>query len=103
MQQWLSEPATGVTTVVVHSIMFQYLSIDGRRDLLDTIDAASRRASPDAPLAWLRMEPGGEHAEIRLTIWPGGVTRLLATSSYHGPPIRWMGDRAVRRSPAGAD
>ena len=103
LQQWLSEPATGVTTVVVHSIMFQYLSVDGRRGLLDTIDAASRRASPDAPLAWLRMEPGGEHAEIRLTTWPGGVTRLLATSSYHGPPIRWMGDRAVRRSPAGAD
>ncbi len=102
LEQQLASPVSGLITVVVHSIMFQYLSVEGRRGVLDALDAASRRSSPDAPLAWLRMEPGGEHAEIRLSTWPGGTTRLLATSSYHGPPIRWMGERDIRPSPAGA-
>lgn len=87
--------ATDTTTVVVHSIMFQYLSRGGQRGLLAAIERAGRRATPDAPFAWLRMEPGGEQAEIRLTSWPGGATRLLATSSYHGPPVHWLGDRPL--------
>lgn len=102
LEQRLATPATGLTTVVVHSIMFQYLSADGRRGLISTLEAAGQRSTPDAPLVWLRMEPGGEYAEIRLTTWPGGATRLLATSTYHGPPVRWMGGRDLRPSPAGA-
>lgn len=102
LEQQLAAPATGLTTVVVHSIMFQYLSADGRRGLLHTLESAGRRSTPDAPLVWLRMEPGGEYAEIRLTTWPGGATRLLATSSYHGPPVRWIGGRDLSPSPAGA-
>ncbi len=102
LEQRLATPTTGLTTVVVHSIMFQYLSAEGRRGLLHTLEAAGQRSTPDAPLVWLRMEPGGEYAEIRLTTWPGGGARLLATSSYHGPPIRWIGGRDLRPSPAGA-
>ena len=75
----------------MHSIVLQYLPKDGRRALLETIAEAGRRATPDAPLAWLRMEPGRDGAEVRLTIWPGGRERLLAISGYHGPPIRWLG------------
>ena len=92
--QWLAdqlaEPVPGTATVVVHSIMFQYLSLDSRRALVDAIEHAGRAAAPDAPVAWLRMEPGGDQAEVRLTTWPGNVARLLATSSYHGPPVRWL-------------
>ncbi|MCU1455576.1 MAG: hypothetical protein JWN46_3722 [Acidimicrobiales bacterium] len=90
---WLAErtavPVPGVLTVVAHSIMFQYLTPAARQAMLAAIDAAGRRATPDAPFAWLRMEPGGERAEIRLTTWPGAASRLLATSSFHGPPIHW--------------
>ncbi len=93
LNEHLADPVPGTITVVVHSIMFQYLSGDGRRGLLAAVEGAGRRASADAPVAWLRMEPGGEQAEIRLTTWPGGTAGLLATSSYHGPPIRWLGDR----------
>ena len=57
--------------------------------LLDRLDAAGDAASPEAPLAWLRLEPGGDQAELRLTTWPGGATRVLATSAYHGPPVVW--------------
>lgn len=44
--------------------------------------------SPRAPLAWLRMEPPGELAGVRLTSWPGGTERLIARAEYHGPPVR---------------
>ncbi|HRW37718.1 MAG: DUF2332 family protein [Acidimicrobiales bacterium] len=85
----LAEPTPGRATVVSHSIVLQYLSPDERRRLLDRLDAAGDAASPEAPLAWLRLEPGGDQAELRLTTWPGGATRVLATSAYHGPPVVW--------------
>jgi hypothetical protein len=37
------------------------------------------------------MEPAGDKAELRLTMWPGGEEELLATSGFHGRPIRWLG------------
>jgi hypothetical protein len=80
----------GCTTVVAHSIMFQYLSDQERREMLAAIDGAGRAAAPEAPFAWLRLEPGGDQAELRLTVWPGGTTHLLAKSSYHGPPVVWL-------------
>jgi hypothetical protein len=87
----LAEPAGDRTTVVMHSIVLQYLSKDGRRALVDAVAEAGGRATHDAPLAWLRMEPGRDGAEIRLTVWPGGRERLVGISGYHGPPIRWLG------------
>ena len=98
----LADPVPGVVTVVVHSIMFQYLSRLQQRELLEVTEEAGQCSSPDAPFAWLRMEPGGEHAEIRLTTWPGRATRLLATSTYHGPPVRWVDEHVARRESAGA-
>lgn len=98
----LAEPAAGVCTVVTHSIMFQYLSAASGRSMLTSLDEAGARATPEAPLAWLRMEPGGDQAELRLTTWPSGVTHLLATSAYHGPPIAWRApDGGVLRAGAG--
>lgn len=91
LRQRLAEPVPGVMTVVMHSITFQYLSPEGRAELLAVIDEAGSRATPSAPLAWLRTEPGGPHAETRLNEYPDGTPRLLATSSYHGPPVAWLG------------
>lgn len=90
LREQLASPRPGCTTVVGHSIMFQYLSDDGRQEMLAAIDAAGRAATPEAPFAWLRLEPGGDQAELRLTAWPGGTTHLLAKSSYHGPPVVWL-------------
>jgi len=89
LAQQLAEPAGGVVTVVAHSIVLQYLSSTDRAGLLDLLARAGERATMDAPLAWLRLEPGGDQAELRLTTWPGGETHLLGTSSYHGPPVVW--------------
>ena len=51
--------------------------------------AAGESATPDAPIAWLRMEPAGEMADLRLQLWPGGDDEVLADVGYHGRPIRW--------------
>ena len=91
LRHQLADPVPGVATVVMHSITFQYLSPSGRAQLLAVIDEAGARATPQAPFAWLRTEPGGPQAETRLNEYPGGVPRLLATSSYHGPPVAWLG------------
>jgi hypothetical protein len=87
----LARRTPGCTTVVVHSIVLQYLPPLDRHRLLRTVEEAGARATANAPLAWLRMEPGGDQAELRLTTWPGGAARLLATSAYHGPPVAWRG------------
>jgi hypothetical protein len=79
----LAEPASGVAIVAFHSIVMQYLPAEER----DRFEEAVRTASP--PVAWLRMEPAGEMAEVRLTL--RGVDRLLARAGYHGTPIEWLG------------
>jgi hypothetical protein len=87
----LAEPAPGRATVVYHSVITQYLSPDERAELDDVLAAAGERATPDAPLARLAMEPANEMADVRLTVWPGGETRLLARAGYHGVPVQWRG------------
>src|SRR5205823_14353599 len=87
-----------VATVVFHSIFVQYLGVAGRARLRSTIEAAGRRASHAAPLAWLRMEPGGpNHADVRLAMWPSGRERMLATARFHAQPLRSL-TRRRRRS-----
>ena len=91
--EWIADrlalPLPGFATVVVHSIVLQYLARDQRTRFREAIAAAGERASGGAPLAWLRMEPGGDRAEVRLTTWPHGEERVVATAGYHGRPIWW--------------
>jgi hypothetical protein len=75
-------------TVVYHSIVMQYLDAAEKERLREVF--AGARASKSAPLARLALEPGGEEAHLTLTTWPGGAERLLATSGYHGRPVRWL-------------
>lgn len=85
----LAAPRPGLATVVVHSIVLQYLPPDRRRRFRAAVEAAGRSATTDVPISWLRMEPAGDRAELRLTSWPGGDEQLLASAGYHGTPIWW--------------
>jgi hypothetical protein len=89
--QRLAEPREGVATVVFHSIVMQYLPEAERREFERLVENAGRRADVTAPLAWLRMEPGGEMAEVRLTRWPAGKETLIAEAGYHGDPVALRG------------
>lgn len=94
-QAWLDEllrvPCDGVATVVVHSIVWQYLPDGARRHIRRSMEAAGAGAKRNSPLAWLRMEPGADptrSAEVRLRSWPDGSDALLARAGYHGRPVR---------------
>jgi hypothetical protein len=88
----LREPADQRATVVFHSITWQYLTDEARAAAEAEIAGAGERARPDAPLAWLRLEPSADlsHAELRLTAWPDGGERLLARCHYHLGPVHWV-------------
>jgi hypothetical protein len=87
----LVEDAAGSATVVFHSIFMQYLEERDRQRTVEALRVAGAAASDGSPLAWLRMEPAGDHAEVRLTMWPGGEDRAIANSGYHGAPVQWLG------------
>jgi hypothetical protein len=87
----LADPRPGVATVVFQSIVLQYLDDDQRAGVRAAIEAAGAAATARAPLAWLSMEPGGDLADVRLRMWPGGEEALIARAGYHGRPVRWLG------------
>jgi hypothetical protein len=91
IEERLHDLPEGVATVVYHSIFFQYLPDDEAAAFVEAIESAGRRASETAPLAWLRFEPGADQAETRLKMWPGGHDRSIATSSFHGAAVRFLG------------
>ena len=90
----LAEAKSGEATVLYHSLVSQYLDEEELRAFHGQIEDASRRASDEAPLAWLRMEYAGDRAELRLTTWPGGEDRLLARVGYHGTPVEVLDSAA---------
>jgi hypothetical protein len=102
----LREPAEGVATVVMHSILVQYLSPEAREALHARIEEAGRAATPTAPLHWLRMEPhrpeppAGDPrrgtAELRHASWPPGIDAGYGWAGYHGRPVELP--RRVSRS-----
>ncbi|MEY2995177.1 MAG: hypothetical protein RLZZ39_2 [Actinomycetota bacterium] len=77
--------------VVFHSIVWQYLSAEVRNGIRDAL--ATARASRDAPVIWLRMEPSGSNADVRVTVFDGSrepIERRLAEVGYHGRGFRWL-------------
>ena len=95
----LARAAQGRATVVYHSIVWQYVDGRSRDRMRAALREAGRGTGDDAPLAWLRLEPAGPVADLRLTWWPGGGEEVLATSGYHGTPVHW-GPRPQSRKPA---
>jgi len=86
-------PVAGRATVVMHSIAFQYFPADTKARIAAHLAAQGARATPDAPLAWLRFEfeDAARPPTLRLTLWPGGEDRLLAHAHPHGASVQWLG------------
>jgi hypothetical protein len=92
-EQELAAPRPSQTTVLYHSICWQYLGAETQARLHAAIEAAGARATADAPLAWLSYEPPGDDLvtpELRLTMWPGGTTRRLARGHPHAEWVEWF-------------
>jgi hypothetical protein len=89
LERRLADPAPGLVTVVVHSIVWQYVAAESRDRMRTALAAAGGQATPEAPLSWLRLEPAGATADLRLTWWPGGGEEVLGLAGFHGRPVQW--------------
>jgi hypothetical protein len=89
------ELADGAVTVTWHSIMWQYLSAEGKAAAEQAIAAVAARATAAAPFAHLSLEPGHRSPDspreflVVLQMWPSGERRVLGTAAPHGIPAVW--------------
>lgn len=86
----LQEPASGAATVVFHTIVTQFMTRAERQRVQRAIEAAGRRATRVAPIAWLRMEGSKPMKDVLLTMWPGGEERRIAQAGLYGRPVLWL-------------
>lgn len=83
------------TTVLWHSVMWQYLGRDEQTAVTRAIEKLGADAIPERPFGHLfleptRREPGAPHEFlVVLTTWPGGERRVLGRSRGHGLPTTW--------------
>ena len=84
----LAEPqAAGVTRVLMHSVVWQYLPEAVANRIRAAMKAAGARATAERPLGWVMMEPDRAfgHQNVRTRSWPGeGDWQTLATAHAHG-------------------
>jgi hypothetical protein len=91
-RQLREPPVPGTVRVVFHTIVWQYLPPATRSALRAALSAAGEAATEEQPLCWLRMEPATpEHADLRVTCWPGRHEEHLADVGYHGADVHWRG------------
>ena len=88
----LRAPQLGCTTVLMHSVVWQYIAAAEQTAIASSMEAAGARATADSPLAWLRFEPPAADGpvELRCRIWPDGGDRLLARCHPHAARIEWL-------------
>ena len=88
------------TTVVYHSVFFQYPPIAVREAIAAGIEEAGTRTRGDAQLAWVRFEPEsviGDRGSMRYVLnvvrWKNGQREeaTLADVDPHGRTMTWTG------------
>ena len=93
-RQELAKPqGEGVTRVIAHSIMWQYLPDATQRRIEDTLQAAGEAATHDRPLAHLSLETNRETFahELKVRYWPEGAEAVhLANAHPHGAWVEWL-------------
>lgn len=98
MEARLAEPQeAGVTRVLMHSVVWQYIPDDRTARIRAAMEAAGARATPERPLAWVAMEPDRALGEqvISVQCWPGPEARtVVATAHAHAAWVRPGDERA---------
>jgi hypothetical protein len=100
LRQQLGLRLPGQALVLMHSVMWQYLEAAEQAQITQLLRVAGAMATPEAPLAWLRLEPPVPDVamELRCRLWlgpdgPGGLEgteHLLAHAHPHGANVRWV-------------
>lgn len=87
------ELVVGTTTVVQHSVMWQYLPEAARQDAADRLDELGGSATDARRFAHLAVEPVQRDPEpdflVVLRTWPGGEEQTLGRTVPHGVPTTW--------------
>lgn len=85
----------GTTTVVWHSVMWQYVPRDEQARVERRLAELGAGAGAGAGLARLSLEPrrrtpGADHEFlVVLQTWPTGAQRVLGSATPHGLPTTW--------------
>lgn len=87
LRSQLAGANAGVATVVFHSVVRPYLGQESCDRLDAILREAGERATREAPLALLAMEPAEKDAAVDLTLWPGSERRRIAEAGFHGRPV----------------
>ena len=98
LRRELARLPAGTTTVVWHSVVWQYVDVAERSAVDRLFDAVGSRATADAPLARVTLEPervgsGDFTFRVHVQRWPRGERVHVADALGHGPPVRWTGAR----------
>jgi len=82
----------GTTTVLWHSVMWQYLSAEDQNSVLGKLEELGQRTTQNAPLAVISLEPTKHVFEVVVRLWLAGTqTRtVLGTAPGHGLPVAWL-------------
>lgn len=95
VEQELAKPQDeGVTRVLMHSIMWQYLPDFTQERITAVMEKAAEAADAERPLAWLSLETNRETFahELHVRYWPGGEEAIhLANAHAHGEWVEWLG------------
>jgi hypothetical protein len=92
VQRELQRLRPGVTTVLMHSVVWQYIAAAEQQAIIQAMQEAAAHATLAAPLAWLRFEPDGPQGGVELIcqLWPYGSECLLARCHPHAQHITWL-------------
>jgi len=87
----------GVTRVLFHSIVWQYLPPETRARIETAMAEAGSRATAEKPLAWIMLETTRQtfRHELRVRYWPsnndsGEDWTLLGQAHAHGAWVEWF-------------
>ncbi|KLE35146.1 DUF2332 domain-containing protein [Aurantiacibacter luteus] len=83
----------GVTRVLFHTVMWQYLPTATRDAITAAMEEAGAAATAEHPLAWIAVETNREtfRHECKVRYWPGGEEAVqLAEAHPHGAWVEWM-------------
>lgn len=93
-EQLARPQADGVTRVLFHTVMWQYLPQATRAGIIAAMEQAGEAATPERPLAWISVETNRQtfRHEIGVRYWPGGAElRQLGEAHPHGAWLEWAG------------
>lgn len=85
--------ASGTTRVVMHSVVWQYVSKEEQRRITELIEQAGAAATRKRPIALVSLEASRDshRHELRVRYWPGGDGEMqLAEAHPHGAWIDWL-------------